>query len=269
MQSIPLLKKHHLPIFLGFLLLVLTVLPLSAILPACNYWERRPTLANGAELNVDAGFFIRGSFAKIVVLVYGGDKQITAHLMDPSGNILQQERIETSSVFHFGVSNDGHYSLYLENDFKLSEENDEQILVKVYYSFYRILFWASGTALLIIGFAPVVYHKLKPARETFDAASFDSEYVTFLKLKKPGDALKAVARTECIQGLLKWVDDKSATRAEEFKCKTDNLANVLKMSFPGDRYVLFHFIDKNQGDYQAFLSVKSLRKLVKKIQEIT
>lgn len=102
--------------------------------------------------------------------------------------------------------------------------------------------------------------------QRFVSATFDSEYVRFVKLKKPVDEPEVVARTECIRGLLKWVDDDSAIRVYGFKCKTDNLANVFNVSL-ADRWVLLHFTDKNQVVHHAFLSVESLRKLVKKIEE--
>jgi len=161
MQLLSLLKKGYIFIFLGFLLLALTVLPFSAFLPASLYWEIRTGLANGAELNFEVGFFVRGSFVEIAVYVDSGDEQIATHLMDPSGNILQQGRVEDSRVFRFGVLNDGHYGLYLKND-NLFGDNDEQILVKVYYYFYRTLFLILGTVVLIPGIASAVHYKLKP-----------------------------------------------------------------------------------------------------------
>lgn len=162
MQLLSLLKKGYIFIILGLLFLSFSGLPFFAFLPACVYWEIRPGLANGAELNLDVGFFIRGSFVEIVVYVYGGDKQAAVHLMDPSGNILQQGRVDNSGVFRFGVAKDGSHNLHLENDFKPFEENDEQILVKVYYYFYRILLLTTGTILIVVGFVLLIYYELRP-----------------------------------------------------------------------------------------------------------
>jgi len=263
-------RRSYVLIFLGLLLLALTILPFSAFLPTPLYWEIKPSLANGEHEAITVGYFVRGSFVNIMLQIDGGDRQIAALLMDPSGNILQQVHVENSSVFGFGIQNDGHYSLRLENDFNLAYENDEQILVQVYYYLYRFSFWILGIIILIFGCTPVIYHKFKPkgpALETFDSAAFDSEYVTFLKLRKPVDVLKAVARTKCIRGLLKWVNDNSVTREDGFRCETDNQANVFKASYTGGRYVSLHFTDENKVEQQAFLSITSLRKLVEKIEK--
>jgi hypothetical protein len=149
-------------VFLVFLFLVFSVVPFYAFLPAGAYWEIRTSLSNGEDEAIDVGFFMRGSYIKIIVYVNGGDNEITAYLKDPSQNILQQGLVENSGVLRFGAPKDGYYSLHLQNDFRLFGENNEQILVKVYYYFYRSLFWFSGVILVIVGIALLIYYEILP-----------------------------------------------------------------------------------------------------------
>lgn len=101
--------------------------------------------------------------------------------------------------------------------------------------------------------------------QRFISATFDNEYVRFVKSEKQDDEPEVVVRTECIRDLLKWIDDESATKVYGFDCETDNLANVFNISLT-DKWVLLHFTDKNKLAYHAFLSIKSLRELVKEIE---
>ena len=102
--------------------------------------------------------------------------------------------------------------------------------------------------------------------QRFVSATFDRRYVTFAKLQKLIDFPRVVARTESIQGLLKWVDDKSAVKVFGFAFKTDSVANVF-WAFLTDRWVLLHLVDKSKVVHHEFLSIESLRKLVKNIEE--
>ena len=102
--------------------------------------------------------------------------------------------------------------------------------------------------------------------QRFVSATFDSEYVRFAIMEKRPNEPKVIARTECIRDLLKWVDDESVSKLYGFECKTDDLANVFNVSLT-DRWVLLHFTDKNKVVHHSFLSIKSLRELVKKIEE--
>jgi hypothetical protein len=95
------------------------------------------------------------------------------------------------------------------------------------------------------------------------SATFDSEYVTFFNPERTVDDPEIVARIDCIQGLLKWVDDET-TKVYGFDCKTDNKANVIHAYLTGDHVVL-DFVGRNQVMRHKFLSIDSLRKLVKKI----
>lgn len=159
MQWLSLLKKGYIFVFLGILFLAFSFVPFYAFFPACVYWEIKPAVANGDELNQNLGFFLGDSFVKLHVYVSGGDNQITSYLMDSSGSILNQGIIDNSGVIYFQVSKSGYYSLHLENDLRLFSENDEQVLVKVYYYLYHDFFLVSGITTLILGLGLVVYHK--------------------------------------------------------------------------------------------------------------
>jgi len=101
--------------------------------------------------------------------------------------------------------------------------------------------------------------------QRFVSATFDKRYVTFAKLQKLIDFPRVVARTESIQGLLKWVDDKSAVKVFGFAFKADSVANVF-WAFLTDRWVLLHLVDKSKVVHHEFLSIESLRKLVNEMQ---
>lgn len=101
--------------------------------------------------------------------------------------------------------------------------------------------------------------------QRFVSATFDSEYVTFVKLEKSVNEPEVIAKTECILSLLTWVDDRSASRVYGFDCKTDNRANVFWVTW-AEHWVLLHFVDKNKVVNHAFLTVESLRKLVKEME---
>jgi hypothetical protein len=145
-------------VILGILFLALSFVPFYAFLPACDYWEIRTSIGNGEESNQNIGFFLWGSFVQVNVYVYGGDRQLTVYLMDSSGDVFNQGVIDGSGTFFFQVPKNDFYSLYLKNDFKWFSENNKQILVKVYYYFYRDFFLFSGTAMLIIGFMLIIYY---------------------------------------------------------------------------------------------------------------
>ena len=162
MQSSSLLKKPYILILLGVLFLVFSIIPFYAFLPACVYWELKPAVANGDELNQEVGFFVLGSFARLHVYVSGGDKQITAYLMDSSGNIFDQGLVDNSGVFYLHVPRNDYYNLYLKNDFKWLSQNDKQILVKVYYYLYQDFFLFSGLIMLILGYGLTLWFELKP-----------------------------------------------------------------------------------------------------------
>ena len=101
--------------------------------------------------------------------------------------------------------------------------------------------------------------------QRFISATFDNEYVRFVKAEKQDDKPEVVVRTECLQDLLKWIDDESATKVFGFDCKTDNQANVFNISL-ADQWILLHYTNENKLVHHAFLSIKSLSELVKKIE---
>lgn len=101
--------------------------------------------------------------------------------------------------------------------------------------------------------------------QRFVSATFDNEYVTFVKLEQPVDEPKVIAKIECIRRLLTWIDDKSVIRVYGFNCKTDNRANVFWITW-ADQWVLLHFLDENKVVHHEFLSIESLRKLVREMQ---
>jgi len=101
--------------------------------------------------------------------------------------------------------------------------------------------------------------------QRFVSATFDKEYVTFFKVEKPVDEPEVIAKTDCIRSLLAWVDNPLATRVYGFDCTRDNRANVFSVTW-AERWVVLHFTDKNRVVHHAFLSIKSLRKLVKELK---
>lgn len=165
MQSLSLLKKGYILVLSGIVFLAFSLVPFYAFFPACEYWEIRPTIANGEELNQNIGFFVWGSFLKVDVYVYGGDNQLTAYLVDSSNNVFNQGVIDSSGTIVFHVPKNDYYGLYLKNDFKWFGENNKQILVKVYYYLYHDFFLFSGIIILILGFTLVTYYKFKPKPE--------------------------------------------------------------------------------------------------------
>jgi len=103
--------------------------------------------------------------------------------------------------------------------------------------------------------------------QRFVSAIFDNRYVTFVKSEKMVGELEVIATKECILGLLKWSDDKSAIKVYGFDCKTDELANIFN-AYLADRWVVLDFVDKERVAHHEFLSIDSLRKLVRKMEEV-
>jgi hypothetical protein len=165
MQSWSPLKKSSLVFSIGVVLVVLSFLPFYAFLPSCAYWETRPYLADGDVLNQDIGFFAVGSYVKLNVLVDGGDGQISAQVLDIGlNNITKEGNVDGSGVFAFEVPKNDYYSLYLRNTHRTyvwEPLNNKQILVKVYYYFYNLVFLIFGVAIVALGTALIVYYQRK------------------------------------------------------------------------------------------------------------
>jgi hypothetical protein len=115
-------------------------------------------------LNPIIGFLAVGSYVKLNVLVYSGDNQISAQVLDIGlNNITKEVGIEGEGWLAFGVPRNDYYSLYLRNTHRYVWEppNDKQILVKVYYYFYNLLFLVSGVAVVALGTALIIYYQRK------------------------------------------------------------------------------------------------------------
>ena len=149
--------KASLFVGIGAVLLSFGFLPLNAFLPACLYWEIRPTLANGEGQYVRIGYFVGSSFIRVDVLVSGGDNLIAVSLMDGTTKTLTSDIVNISQSILYDTPKNDFYILYLKNSYNLSSTNSKQILVKIYYYFYNYLFGVVGTILLVSGSILVLY----------------------------------------------------------------------------------------------------------------
>jgi hypothetical protein len=165
MQSWSPLKKSGLVFSIGVVLVAVSFLPLYAFLPSCAYWESRPYLADGGSLNQDIGFFAVGSYVKLGVYADGGDNQISAQVLNIGlDNITKEAGVEGEGWLAFEVPKNDYYSVYLRNTharYIWELPNDKQILVKVYYYFYNLLFLVSGVAAVALGTALIIYYHRK------------------------------------------------------------------------------------------------------------
>jgi len=149
-------------ISLGIVFILMSFVPLYSFLPSSLYWEARPYVSNGQDLNQNLGFLIAGSYVKLNVYAYGGDAQISAQVLTVGqDNITKEDVIDGSGVISFGVPNSDYYSLFLRNAYQSSYQNDKQILVKVYYYFWNLVLLTSGIVLSFSGFGLTLYYELK------------------------------------------------------------------------------------------------------------
>jgi hypothetical protein len=145
----------------GAALLILSFMPLYAVLPACNYWEARPFVANGNYTNQDIGFFVAGTHVELDVYVYGGDGKMSVQVINVGSSIITKEAsVDSSGFLAFEPPQNDHYSLYLTNDYRY-QQNDKQILIKVYYYFYNYIFFILGIVVLGLGVAMIISYELK------------------------------------------------------------------------------------------------------------
>ena len=149
-------------ISLGIVFILVGFAPLYSFLPSSLYWEARPYVSNGQDLNQNLGFLIAGSYIKLDVYAYGGDGQVSAQVLNIGlDNITKEDVIDGRGVISFGVPNSGYYSLLLRNAYQYSYQNDKQVLVKVYYYFWNLVLLTSGIVLSFSGFGLILYYELK------------------------------------------------------------------------------------------------------------
>jgi hypothetical protein len=107
------------------------------------------------------GFFVAGSHVELEVYVYGGDGKMSVQVMNVGLDKITKE----AGVYYYGFlafeppQND-YYSLYLRNDYGY-QQNDKQILIKVYYYFYNYIFFILGIVVLGLGVALIISYELK------------------------------------------------------------------------------------------------------------
>jgi hypothetical protein len=162
LMSHPFTEKGFILTLCGVILLILSFMPLYAFpFPSCLYWESRPFLANGGSLNQNLGFFVAGSHVELEVYVYGGDGNMSVQVMNVGLDKITKE----AGVYYYGFlafeppQND-YYSLYLRNDYGY-QQNDKQMLIKVYYYFYNYIFFILGIVVLGLGVALIISYELK------------------------------------------------------------------------------------------------------------
>jgi len=165
-----LFKRRYVPILLGVIFLVLSLMPLYAFLPSCLYWESRPYLTNDGSLDQDIGFFVTGSYVKLDVYVYGGDGNISVQVLNVgSNNITQEGSVDSSGFLAFNPPQNDHYNLYLQNDY--GSKNGKQILVKVYYYFYNYIFFTLASVALLLGAALIISYESRSAAQNRSISS--------------------------------------------------------------------------------------------------
>jgi len=160
MRSWSSLEKGTIIIFIGTVLLAMSIVPLYAFLPANLYWEAKPNVASGSSYNQDIGFFVVGSYVKLDVYVYGGNGKISAQVLNTGmNNITKETSIVGTGTILFQVPNNDYYSLFLRNAYLI--QNDKQVLIKVYYSFYNDVFLVSGIVIIALGTAIIFYYGVR------------------------------------------------------------------------------------------------------------
>lgn len=143
-------------IVLGAILITASFLPFQTFFPSSAYYESRPNLANGATWIQEVGYFVSGSYVKLDVSVYGGDKKISAQLVNSDvANITEEVAIDGHGAFSLEIPENGVYGLQIRN-LGISNPNDEQILIKSYYYFYNYISLIPGILLIAAGIISLV-----------------------------------------------------------------------------------------------------------------
>ncbi len=145
-------------IILGIVLVAASFLPFQTFLHSSAYYESRPNLANGATWIQEVGYFVAGSYVKLDVSVYGGDNKISAQVVDSNvANVTKEVIIDGNGVIALEIPESGVYGLQIRN-LDISIPNDEQILIKSYYYFYKYIFLVPGILLIVAGIILVIYY---------------------------------------------------------------------------------------------------------------
>jgi len=160
MRSLSSLEKGTIIIFIGTILLAMSIVPMYAFLPANLYWEARPNVTSGSSFNQDLGFFVVGSYVRLDVYVSGGNGKISAQVLNAGmNNVTKETGIVGTDTILFQAPNNDYYSLFLRNVYLV--QSDKQVLIKVYYYLYNDIFLISGIIVIALGTAIIFYYGVK------------------------------------------------------------------------------------------------------------
>lgn len=146
----------------GVVFVALSFTPQYLFLPANSYWEQRPFVANGGYVYQDLGSFFTQSYVKLDVYAYGGDGKITVQVFNTElTSPITESDISGGGAIIFKAPNNDEYRVLLINTYSTSFQNDKEILIKVYYYFYDLIFLFIGVIMLVLGFSFITYYKFR------------------------------------------------------------------------------------------------------------